>query len=159
MAIKVSQAVIDEFRKKGMAASIAKYKAGEGDAEFNEAIRRYYPAAAREMPKPPAKVTNVDVNPGTKVTEDANTTGPNGAKSSKFAGAKTSAKIQATARKRSGAKEDQSVWASHNAGQFLGRIGRNLNNWGGANRGNSKSAPKKATPVKKTAKKTNKIAL
>ncbi len=47
---KVSQAIIDEFKKTGMSAALKKYRAGEGSEEFNEGIRRYYPGASKEGP-------------------------------------------------------------------------------------------------------------
>ena len=40
--IKVSQAVIDEIKKKGMTAAIAEANSGGASAEFNEGAKRMY---------------------------------------------------------------------------------------------------------------------
>ncbi len=42
MAIKVSQAVIDEIKKKGMSASIKEANSGSSSAEFLEGAKRMY---------------------------------------------------------------------------------------------------------------------
>lgn len=42
MAIKVSQAVIDEIKKKGMAGTLAKANSGNATTEFTEGARRMY---------------------------------------------------------------------------------------------------------------------
>jgi hypothetical protein len=47
--IKVPESVIQEFRDKGMSASLKKYQEGRGDAAFNEGIKRFYPDAAKNL--------------------------------------------------------------------------------------------------------------
>ncbi len=45
MATKVSHAAIDELRKIGMKEALNRVSRGEGNEEFREAVRRFYPQA------------------------------------------------------------------------------------------------------------------
>ncbi len=129
--MKVSQSVIDEFKKMGMAAALKKYKAGEGSEEFNEGIKRFYPSASKDgpavspvsvdestTPKSPAVVTTK--NKFTKTTEDT----PGWKQGMTAAQSKANvANIKAAAKRKSRGK---GLGDAKNAGEFISRLGRNL---------------------------------
>lgn len=129
MAIKVSQSIIDEFRSGGMSAAIKKYKAGEGTPEFNEAIKRYYPGAVKEISNPgnngpkvestyqaPAKITTK--NKFITTTEDTPGWKPGMTAADKQ---KNMQVIKRAAKKRSG-----DIGSSKGPGEFASRLGRNI---------------------------------
>ncbi len=129
--IKVGQSIIDEFKKNGMAASLKKFRAGEGSDEFNEAIKRYYPSASKQGPAPKTENLDTPLTEATKLAtskvKEVKGIATKAADSAKDA----AAKVAAAAQRKTGVKpkQDQGLGASRNGGEFALRLGRNLGNF------------------------------